>query len=320
MAIVLFTGSACSENHKTEQRTELETYIWLEREAMFDTEVPDSEIHDLIAKGLQHDDPEIVLCSVGAMSKFIGIYKLRIEDGGEPVVEDRNLQDIPGLYDTLINMWNEGWKEAGGSMPEPTMPEDLVERFEARTGSISVSPAWIHLPMLLSYLYPGDEAVYEIIWNAIPFPVGGYRGGFPDGGWNDANNPLPLLSALFHGEFNNPKDQAFRIDILLNKKAIRRFSALAAKSLGDFRSVEGLEALASVLQEDHRKYGTPHIQIVEAMIKYEEQAAPYLLKMSSRLKNAEPFNSIERDLQIALKERLVHFKEKYVEEAALPTP
>lgn len=179
----------------------------------------------------------------------------------------------------------------------------------------------IFLPHLLASLFPEDDKVYEIIWDAMPVPVGGYRGGFPngDGGLKDTNNPLPLLSALYVGKFNNPRDQEFRKDILLNKEAIKKFSALAARSLGDFRSDEGFEALVSVLlEEEHRKYGAPHLQVVEAMIKYEEKAAPYLLKMSSRVKRTEPFDATERDLQIALKERLVHFKEKYVDEAELP--
>ena len=303
---ILFIGSHALSEDEQDNRTELETYVWLEREGMFDKEVPNKEIHELISTGLRSEDPEIVHYSVRSMSLFLGVSRTGIERGLTPTI-DRQLQDIPELYDILIKMWDDGWKKAGGAIPEPVMPDDYLERIEEKSGSLLPGPAWTALPMIFAYLFPGDEKVYKIIWDVFPSD---YRGGFPDGGYHDTNNPGQLLSALYTGKFDNPKDQQFRIDILMNKEATRSFSSLAARSLGDLRSDEGFEALATVLQNDNMKHGTPHIPIVEAMIKYEEKAVPYISLMRERLAKSPGLDSVERELKITLKERLVHFEKK----------
>lgn len=290
IAIVVTAGNAFSEESEQVERTKLETYVWLEREGIFDEAVPNSEIHDLIVKGLQDEDKEIEQCTVTAMSLFCGLATHAIESGGTPKF-DRRFQDIPDLYDTLMEMWDKGWEAADGVMPEPTLPDDLEERFEERTGFMGYSPPWTMLPLMMAYLFPGDDKVYEIIWEVNPIPEGGYQGGFPDGGHNDKNNPIPLLSALFVGKFNNKKDQDFRIDLLLNKETIFFVSSLAARSLGEFRSDEGLAALATVLTRGGMKYGTPNITIVEAMLKYEEEAIQFISLMQNALDTAKPLNT-----------------------------
>ncbi len=154
-----------------------------------------------------------------------------------------------------------------------------------------------------------------------------YRGGLPDGqrvtytedeiraeGGSDTNNPLPLLSALFHGKFNNPKDREFRIEILSHIGSVRQFSSLAARSLGEFRSDEGFDALVTVLEKDQLMFGTPKIPIVEAMLKYGEKAAPYIPLMRTSLESSKGFVAQERELKTKLEELLGEFEKEFGKE------
>ena len=313
-AVLFLAMGAVAEQNEQEESNELETYIWLEREAIGDPEISNLQIHKLIAAGLQHDDQEVIHCTVSAIALHIGAGRVQRVRGVTPTL-DRRLQDIPDLYENLTGMWEIGWKEAGGVMPDRIFPDDLSDRLTAKTGCIGIYPTWSVLPLSLAYLFPGDEKVYEIIYNAFPEPTGGFSGDFPDGTGDDPNNPGPLLAALFEGKFNRPNDERIRTELFLDRGTIYHTSQLIARSLGEFRSDKGLEALAQVLEEDNMKYGTPKIPIVEAMLKYEEQASQYVPLMKEKLESARPLNSLERGLKDTLKEHLVKFEREYAEKA-----
>lgn len=319
LSAVLFSCSILGDEKKVEPEATLARYIWLERDGMYDPKVSNGKIHDMISTGLRHADPEIVDCTIGAMAKFIGLTMESRINGTTPKL-DRRLQDVPDTYDILMDIWVKGWEKAGGVLPEFNMPEEKVlkEIIEERKGCLTFHPSWTSLPHVMAHLFPGDDRVYSIIWKAFPEPISGYSGGFADGTGNDPSNPLPLLSALYDGEFNNSRDRRIRVDLLLDRETIYHTAQLLVRSLGDLRSDEGLEALATVLQHDNMKYGTPKIPIIESMIKYEGQAAEYIPLMQESLEGAIPLNSTERDLKITLRERLVHFKKEYAEQIVDP--
>ena len=311
--LCLAAGFLVSYVFSEEVSDDLETYVWLEREAIADETVPNSKIHSLISQGLSHDNPEIVHCVVSALALHIGSGRdARID--GIAIEFDRKLQDIPDLYDTLIGIWDKGIKESGGVLPDKALPDDLMERMVSKTGCVGAYPTWIMLPLPLSYLFPGDDKVYEIIWKAFPEPSGGFKGDYPSGDPNDPYDPGALIAALHEGKFNNPKDQKLRVKLLSDRNTRRPLSAKIARGLGEFQSESGLKALVSALREDNMEYGTPIIPIIESLIKYDEKAKAHISLMRKKLEEALPLNALERDLKLTLQERLIQFEEKYTEE------
>lgn len=299
-AILLLANCAFAED--STERTEHETYLWLEREGIFDTKVSNSKVYEMLTQGLEHDDPKIVHCAISA----IVFYTSRASDlsaVGKPLPIDRQLGKLPGLYDLLIGLWEEGSKASGGILPESKYSSSGKERWIDKTACLAPDPVWTTLSLPMATLFPGDEKVYEIIWNDLP-QVGS----------------LSLLTGLFEGKFNNPKDQQFRIELLTNEETDLYDSSLAARSLGDFPAEEGLETLATVLEKKTLKWGTPQFVIVEAMMKYGAEAAGYIPQMRDTLEHGIPVGKNTKELALVLKERLVHFEEKYAEEVELPTP
>ena len=302
-----------------EVSNDIESYVWLEREAIGDETVPNSKIHSLISQGLNHDNPAIVHCAVSALALHIGSGRdARID--GIAIEFDRKLQDIPDLYDNLIGIWDKGIKDSGGVLPDMSLPDDLMERLESNTGCVGAYPTWLMLPLPLSYLFPGDDKVYEIIWKAHPEPSGGFRGDYPSGDLNDPYDPGALIAALHEGKFNHPKDQKLRVKLLSDRKTRRHLSAQIARSLGEFQSESGLKALVSALREDNMEYGTPIIPIIESLIKYDEKAQTHISLMRKKLEDALPLNALERDLKLTLKERLIQLEKKYAEEIEQEKP
>ena len=300
LALVIVNAVAAD----TTEQIELDRYIWFNTEGMLDSNVPNEEIHELITNGLQHENQEIVACTLGAIGLYIGGTFLAREKGKKPQL-DRDLRHTNEWYDTLISMWDDNWN---GILPEATPPDDLFDRMVNNTGCIYFDPIWVGLPSILAYMYPQDEKVYEIIWEAFPIPQP-----IRDGKIMPESNPLPLLRSLFDGGFNHEKDQQFRIDILLNRETSYSVAQLAIRSLGDFRSDKALEQLATRLEKSDYKYGTPKLEFIEAIMKYESQAQPYIPLLKKSINNIMKVGSFDPELYGTLKERLVHFEEKYGE-------
>ena len=303
-AITFFAVNAITDSN-TLDPDEHSRYIWLNTTGMYDINVPNDEIHELITNGLQHENQEIIDCTIDALSMHIGGTFLDREAGKKSHL-DRDLRNKKEWYDTLIKMWDDNWN---GVFPEETVPDDFIERIEHNTGCHYTLPTWPAVPQMLAYMYPQDEKVYEIIWEAFPIPQEPIR----DGKVTPESNPLPLLRALVDGGFNHEKDQQFRIDVLLNRETSYSIAQLAARSLGDFRSDEALEELATRLEKSDYKYGTPKLEFIEAIMKYEAQAQPHIPLLKKSLKNISRRGIFDPELYATLKERLVHFEEKYGE-------
>lgn len=289
IAFVLVNISLAESSDYTEL-TGMELYIWLEREGMHEATVTNSEIHELVLKGLQHDDAEIVDCTVST----IGLHAFQkrsaiLENKTQPSL-DRKLQDIPQLYKLLMDMWDKGWSEAGGVLPTPDPKDELeyLDKVMSKTGCLAMSPTWTVLPLVFATLFPGDQKVREIIWKALP----------------DDDDPRPLLSALYVGEFNQPEDQAFRIEVLTTPETQWYEARVAANSLGKFQSEAGFDALVTTLRRDVTKRGLPYLEIVESILAHGDKAIPHLNLLAEKMAAVNPLNRDERKRANSLAEQI----------------
>lgn len=129
--------------------------IWLEREGIFDPDVPTIEVHTLLTKGLYHKDPEIVACSISVIFWYVRILDTAAVIGN-PLPIDRQLEEIPGLYDLFIGLWDEGWMESGGIVPDLQLsPHTFMDRVVNKTDCILTDrePVWVLLTSPLVYLF-----------------------------------------------------------------------------------------------------------------------------------------------------------------------
>ena len=277
---VAITGLGTANTLETkladDEFTEAELYSWLQIEGMRDETVSNREIHKLIVAGLAHDDPEIRHCAMTAIKFHVG-YSVNSIIEGRTVKVDRRLQDIPNLYDLLMEMWDKELIKAGGVVPEIVFDVTLIQ-IEEEFPCLSGKPAWAGLPRTFAYLFPKDEKVYNIVWMALKD-----KKTLPD---KDEDNPIPLLSALYVGEFNHPKDEEFRIQVLTDRTTHYYITALAINSLAKFQSEKSLAALVSTLEQDQHKWGLPYLEIVEAIMSYGDEPttefAPLLKKAMSK--------------------------------------
>ena len=294
-SVILTLPLALLDADEIEERTEHETYIWLEREGIFDSDVPNDKVYDLLTNGIEHEDPTIVHCAISAIVLYTAMTTTLRTEYGESHQTDRQLGKIPGLYDLLIGLWEDGWKKAGEKVPEAQYPADHNERMMKKTGCIAPDPVWTSLSLPMATLFPGDEKVHDIIWKDLPNV-----------------SKVSLLAGLYEGKFNYPKDQKFRIDLLTNPATNLYTTRLVAKSLGDFRADRGLEALVSVLKERSMDWVALELEIVQAMMKYEEEAVPYISLMRERLEKNTGFSE-DVEVRDTLRERLAQFEETYAE-------
>lgn len=245
-----------------EDLTERELYTWLQVDGMNDATVSTGVIHKLIVAGLIHEDTEIQHCTLTAIKFHVGANVSRIIKN-RTITIDRRLQDIPQLYQLLMNLWDEEFTKAGGVVPEKDYSSSL-EQLETGFPCLGSRPGWAALPWAFAYLYPRNEKVYDIIWKTLE----GEKA-LPD---RDENNPIPLLAALHVGDFNNPKDEAFRIQVLTSRDTDMYTMGVAANSLAKFQSEKGLAALVDVLEHRKSKWGASTIEVVEAIMAHGEQA------------------------------------------------
>lgn len=278
--------------------------IWLERDGIFDPEVPNTEVHALLTKGLYHRDPKIVACSISVIFWYVAISDTAaIMRKPRPI--DRQLADIPGIYDLFIGLWDEGWTKSGGTPPDlQPSPEIFGDRLVNKTDCILTDrePVWVSLMSPLVYIFPGDERVHEIVWKTMP-----------------QVNPDGLLSVLHEGKFDTPNSQQHRIDILTNPETEEISATLAAESLGVFRSEDGLEALVTVLETGIPVYVPIKMTIVDSMIKYEEDAVPYIALMQQTLDSARTDDEEEIERKEDVQWRLKWFERDYAEEIDGPS-
>ncbi|MCY3627582.1 MAG: hypothetical protein OXG88_08075 [Gammaproteobacteria bacterium] len=257
------TPNTLEEMLADEDLTDQELYSWLKQKGMRDTTVRNGTIHNLILSGLKHEDPEIQHCVLSAIKGHVGI-NLHLRMNNAPVTDDRRLQDVPQIGELLMQLWEEEFNRAGGVVPpddDYIMTLEEMERGFPCTGS---RPAWTGLPRTLAFLHPGNPKVYELIWRVLA--------GKKTLPHKKEDNPFPLLVALYAGEFNHPKDQEFRIQVLTSPEADMPAMTYAAASLAKFQSPAGLAALVEVLENPKTQFGFAPISVIEAIMAYGDEA------------------------------------------------
>ncbi|MCY3626397.1 MAG: hypothetical protein OXG88_02015 [Gammaproteobacteria bacterium] len=281
IVLLLITVTSYGETNTLEKMladedlTEPQLYSWLHRDGMKDATVPTGAIHKLIIAGLQHEDPEIQHCVLSAIRSHVGTNVGHIISN-RTITLDRRLQDIPQLYDILIDIWNTELIKAGGVVPDidySVTLTQLANGFPCDGGR----PAWAGLQHTFAYLYPKNAKVYDIIWNTLEG-----KKTLPD---KEEENHIPLLAALYVGKFNNPKDEAYRIRVLTSRDTDMYTLGIAANSLAKFQSEKGLTALVEILENRKSKWGAGTIEVVEAIMAHGEQATAQHQKL---LRDAMP--------------------------------
>ncbi len=302
------TPNTLEEMLTDEDLTDRELYSWLNQKGMGDASVPNGAIHNLILAGLKHEDPEIQHCVLSAIKFHVGV-NLRLIMSNATVKNDRRLQDIPQLSDLLMNMWDEELIKAGGVVPEVDHSITL-EQLETGFPCDGGRPGWAGLPFTLAYLNPKNAKVYDLIWSTLAD-----KKTLPD---KKEDNPLPLLVALFAGEFNNPKDQEFRIQVLTGSNTGIHTMGLAAKSLAKFQSEEGLAALVDVLENQKSKFGFAPIEVIEAIMAHGDEAT---IKHRTLLEASLPkaFKQRRHNTSVLLIERMLSQLPDEVDEVEQPS-
>ncbi len=288
-----FVSLAMGEENEAPELSGLELYSWLEKKGMFDESVSNGTIHELILDGIHHENEEIVDYTIGAIGWYSGRAAYARLSKSNPL-PDRRLQDIPGLYDFLVEMWESEFAKSGGVLPEAefaiesALPDDYDEAdFEEAMAKVKVSPSpsWIAIPFMLPNIFVQDSYIHELIWDQL----------------YDPRDPQRLLRALHAGEYETPQAEAFRIGILKDPQSRWFDTKLAAEGLGRFQSEKGLEALVDRLKNPKSEYGLPFIDIVEAIIAYGDGAVPHAKLLRDSLDRFPIIKADEERLETAVK-------------------
>ena len=309
VAAALLSALALSAYAQQEPGSELtgtELYVWLEKKAMSDESVSNARIHELVIDGLFSDDQAIVDSTLTALAIHTNLAADNVWIRGEPQL-DRRLQDIPGIYDFLMELWKRKWRESNNTMPDAKIfSDDLRVKLEAiedsdeftrilKSVSFALQPSWVVIPHILGNLFPKDPQVHDILWDAL----------------YDPQDNQQLLRALNAGEFDTQKDREYRIEVLSNRESVTYDARMAAIGLGRFQSDEGFKALVDRLKHRESLWGSPIPEIVEAIVAHGERAVPHenlLRTYAIDAKGATATREEKRRLELALKllDHLVH--------------
>lgn len=242
----------------------VELYDWLGLEGIYDPDLDNDTVINVLEKGLFSDDPDIVAAALNAINWYISWVGWDSRSPEEPRPLDRELQKISGLKALLVDTWQKEFAQN----PDFDASQGL-DMMEIRNGRpvLRSESVWTLIPNILAVLYPKDPDAYEIIWES-----------------KGPNGSESLILLLNLGEYASNKDQELRISVLLDRNVDARHTAEAARGLGLLRSKEGLEALVSRLEES-AKYPTNAVgHLVEAVVEYGNDCLPYaeLLRKTGR--------------------------------------
>ncbi|MYD44919.1 MAG: hypothetical protein F4W92_00995 [Gammaproteobacteria bacterium] len=212
------------------QLSGVELYDWLGTDGYYTEHYSDEELQKLVAEGLANDDPDIVSATIGSLSWYAVHSLTQRDESGKPRF-DRDLQSVPGLKQSLIDVWRANKNED----TYPLTQEDFENSVEYRNEQLAPVPslefAWSFIPPTLASLFPKDQEVHELLWD-------GY----------DPDNPITLLDWLNRGQFTTEKATKLRLELL---NAVEGLSPIyAAIGLGFTESSDALTALVDRLEKD----------------------------------------------------------------------
>ena len=201
------------------QGVEVERYKNLQSSAIFDANISDQYVNQLLYEGLDSQNPVIFNLALQTINTYVE-HHIKERLGSKRPLPTRPISEIPGLKETLINRWkhehakhdhnvskfvlNELNSEASrgitstaledqevGSNHSGEIISEILERW------FETQHPWLEIPQSLCVLWPQDDAVHTLI---LEF----YRK-------DDSIQPRDLLRLLNLGNYVTPAANRFRI-------------------------------------------------------------------------------------------------------------
>ena len=285
----------CSET-TTEEKSRIpeglegvELYDWLGYEGIFDEELSNRDVHELIERGILHKDQEVQIATLGALFWYIhSEYSLGKWQLLNPSVL-RHLEIIPGLKKFLMDTFEQGrlrHPEVHLYEKQHTMEVLLELEWIKRNGrlALSVEWAWKEIPLLLAAIFPRDPDVLELVWPG--------SNSLSDQQIKETN--CGLLHVLNIGNFATDAVNSLRIRCLMENDLIYE----ATKGLAVCQTDSGFEALISWLDVPNEYMYHRFSGVLEAISSYGTKALPYAPRLKQMASNLglllEPGELVER--------------------------
>lgn len=238
-------------------------YDWLGTEGYYTEIYTDDKLQDLVAEGLEDENPDVVSATIGSLAWYAVHLITQLDNSGKPRF-DRGLNTVPNLKQTLIEVWRANKNEDSYPLTE----EDVENSMEVRNDLVVLAHdfVWSNVPSILAALYPQDEEVHEIIWDAY-----------------DPENPANILDWLNRGKFKTERATKLRVEALKIRDGLAPL--YAAVGLGLTKTNESLQALVDRLEEDPGSRALC-AHLVEAIAFHDEHAIPHLDLLHSSAEKA----------------------------------
>ena len=228
-------------------------YDWLGNEGYYNDAFTDDELQKLVADGLASDDPNIVSATISSLAWYALHSLTQRDESGNPKF-DRDLDKVPALKQTLIDVWQANKNEESYPLTE----EDVDNSVEYRNELLVLSHefAWSFVPPTLAALFPKDADVHAVLWEGF-----------------DPDNPTTMLDWLNRGQFTTEKATELRMELLSSIEGTT--PVFAAIGLGFTESDEALTALVERLQKDAGDR-TVRAHLIDSIVAHGDRAVPHL--------------------------------------------
>ena len=233
------------------------------RSGVFDLELSNTKANEVVSQGLFSGNPRLVRLTLEAM----GAHALT-RGAAEPVVE-RNFAAVPQLKGFLTAHWHTKLAEEGGILGLADQDviaghvrEALVNGDNPWVAMVTFIPDLSIIPRVLASNFPGDEDVYELLWEFHSLIQAAPQAD----GW--------MLRVFNEGRFKTLEVDQLRIDSIDADDMLTFLGA--AKGLAMSRPQRGLEPLVSALLRNNDDLRERHL--VNALVAYGPEAIPLLDK------------------------------------------
>ena len=247
------------------QLSGVELYDWLGTDGYYTEVYSDEELQKLVADGLGSDDLDIIYATIGSLSWYAVHSLTQRDEAGNPRF-DRGLQSVPGLKQSLMDVWKANKNEDTYPLTEEDFENSVEYRNEQLVPVPTLEFAWTFIPPTLASLFPKDQEVHEILWD-------GY----------DPDNPITILDWLNRGQFTTEKATELRLELLNAADGLAPI--YAAVGLGVTESSDALTALVERLEADPGdRVLAAHL--IDSIVAHGEGAIPHLALLQNTAQEA----------------------------------
>ena len=261
ITLISIVVTAVADNPIPDHLKGVELYDWLGYEGIWNATLDDDTVLELISDGVFHDDSDISFAAISATGWYASVVEMEswLQTGTK--FPHYNIQDIPGLKDFLLKVWDRESKANPHFKTEAyfaELPEIRNERLVSRLDRV-----WIQIPGILATFFPKDPDVLKVLWEVM----------LP-------NQHGQMLRNLDTGEFDTEEAIDFRVRCLMDTEMADTIVARAALGLGRFQSKKGFDALLSRLNDtENRTSAIAHI--IEAIVMYGKEAVAHADQLRS---------------------------------------